>query len=192
WPNASDARANVGFQTPPRSRADRFMRGALLKPAEPGIGKIVSGTIGGPARRIHFPMRLYRDIVPAGLAASLPQITDQFLAGLKLRAGGPIAVKIAHQTDAEGNVVQIIAVHMAAIDLPAPAVAHLNLPVSCGGSVANHKMIRQTILHPADVPMIIIEHTRVALPRAAVVDHDEPPPMPFNRCAPDRFDDRTG
>ena len=52
-------------------------------------------------------------------------------------------------------------------------------------------MIREPVLHPTDMPMIIIEHTRVALPRAAVVHDNELPAMPFHRRAPDCFDDRT-
>jgi hypothetical protein len=52
-------------------------------------------------------------------------------------------------------------------------------------------MIGETVLHPANVPVVIIEHTRIALPRAAVVHDNELPATPFHWRAPDRFDYRT-
>mgnify|MGYP003694654663 CR=1 FL=1 len=39
-------------------------------------------------------------------------------------------IEIADQTNAERYVVQIIAVHVPAVDLAAPAIAHFNLAVS--------------------------------------------------------------
>jgi len=80
-------------------------------------------------------------------------------------------------------------VHVPAVDLATPAIPHFNLAVSCGCSVPDHKMIGETILHPAHVPMVIIEDARVALPRAAVMHHNELPATPFHWRASDRFDD---
>ena len=97
-------------------------------------------------------------------------------------------IEIADQTNAERYVVQIIAVHVPAVDLAAPAIAHFNLAVSRGGSVPDHKMIGKTILHSAHVPVIIIEDTRVSLPCAAVMHHNELPATPFHRRASDRVD----
>ena len=174
------------FSTPLRSpRNDQ----ALLKPAKPGIGKIVSRAIGRPARWIHFAVWPHRNHAPVGLTATFSQIADKFLACVKLRAGRLSTIEIAHQANAERNVVQIITVHVPAVDLAAPAIAHFNLAVSCGCSVPDHKMIGETILHPAHVPMVIIEDTRIALPRAAIMDHNELPATPFHRRASDRFDD---
>src|SRR5439155_9425587 len=102
-----------------------------------------------------------------------------------------VAVEVAYQTNAERDVVQIIAVHVAAVDLTAPAVADFDLAISRRCAVANHKMIRETVLHSTNVPMIIIENARIALPCAAVADDNELPPAPLNRRAPDCFDDRT-
>ena len=78
--------------------------------------------------------------------------------------------------------------HVPAIDLATPAIAHFNLAVSRGGSVPNHKMIGETILHSAHVPVIIIEDTRIPLPCAAVMHHNELPATPFHRRASDRVD----
>ena len=126
---------------------------------------------------------------PVGLTATFSQIADEFLACVKLRARWLATIEIADQTNAERNVVQIITVHVSAVNLAAPAIAHFNLAVSRGCSVPDHKMIGETILHPAHVPMVIIEDTRIALPRAAIMDHNELPATPFHWRASDRFDD---
>ena len=129
------------------------------------------------------------DLASVSLAATFAQVTNEFFARVELRACWLVAIKIAYQTNAKRNVVQIIAVHMAAVDLTPPAIAHFDLAVARGSSVADDEVVGETILHPADMPMIIIENARVALPRAAVVYHNELPSAPFHRCAPDGFDD---
>ena len=78
--------------------------------------------------------------------------------------------------------------HVPAVDLAAPAVAHFNLAVSSGCSVPDHEMIRETILHPAHAPMIIIKHARVPLARPAIVHHNELPAASFHRRASDCLD----
>src|SRR6266540_530665 len=159
-----------------------------LKLAKPRIGKIVPRAIGRPTRWIYFTVWPHRNRASVGLTATFSQIADEFLACVKLRARWLATIEIADQTNAERNVVQIIAVHVSAVDLAAPAIAHFDLAVSRGCSVADHKMIRETILHPAHVAVIIIEYARVPLPRTAVVHHNELPATPFHWRASDRFD----
>jgi hypothetical protein len=130
----------------------------------------------------------HRNRASVGLTATVSQISDEFLACVKLRSCWLATIEIADQTNAERNVVQIIAVHVPAVDLATPAIAHFNLAVSRGRSVPDHKMIGKTILHPAHVPVIIIEDTRVALPCAAIMHHNELPATPFHRRASDRVD----
>ena len=79
--------------------------------------------------------------------------------------------------------------HVTAIDLAAPTIAYFNLTVSTGCSVSDHKVIGKPVLHPAHVPVIIVEHPGVALAGAAIMDHDELPATPFHRCASDRVND---
>ena len=134
-------------------------------------------------------MWLHRNGAPVGLAATFAQVTDEFFARVELRARWLVAIEIAYQTNAERNVVQIIAVNVAAVDLTPPTIAYFNLTVACGCSIADHEVVRKTILHPADVPMIIIENARVPLPRAAVMHHNELPAASFHRRASDSFDD---
>ena len=81
--------------------------------------------------------------------------------------------------------------HMTAVDLPPPAIAHFYLAVPGRCSVADHEMIGETVLHPPDVPMVIIEDARVSLARPAIVHDDELPASPFDWRAADRFDHRS-
>jgi hypothetical protein len=173
--------------TPLRSARDD--KASVSEPAKPRVRKIVSRAIGRPTRWIHFAVWPHRNHAPVGLTATFSQITDEFLACVKLRARWLATIEIADQANAERNVVQIITVHVPAVDLAAPAIAHFNLAVSCGCSVPDHEMIGETILHPAHVPMVIIEDARVTLPRAAIMHHNELPATPFHWRASDRFDD---
>ena len=134
-------------------------------------------------------MRPHGDLAAIGLAATVAQVADEFFARVELRACWLVTIKIAYQANAERDVVQIIAVHVAAVDLAPPAIAHFDLAVACGSSVANHEMVCKTILHPADVPMIIIKSARVSLPRAAIMHDNELPATPLHWRASDGFDD---
>ncbi len=153
----------------------------FLKSAEPGIGKDVARTVGRPARRIHFAVRFHDRVVIVDFAAPLPEVTNQFLARVELRARRLVAIEIADQTNAEADVVEIVAVHVAAVDLPPPAVTHFDLTIAGRCPVADHEMISESILHSADVPMVIIEHGGVPLSCAAVVDDDVLPASTCNR-----------
>jgi hypothetical protein len=134
-------------------------------------------------------MRPHRYLAAVDFAATFSQIADEFFARIELRAGWLIAIKIAHQADAERNIVQVIAVHMASIDLAPPAIADLDLAITSRCSVSNHKMIGKAILHTADMSMIIIKRARVSLPCAAVVHHYELPASTFYWRASNGFDD---
>ncbi len=86
-----------------------------------------------------------------------------------------IAIEIANQTNPERNIIQVIAVDVAAIDLAAPTIAHFNLTVTCRCSVADDEMIGKSISHVADMSMVVIKRARVALSRPAVVHHNHLP-----------------
>lgn len=66
---------------------------------------------------------------------------------------------------------------VSAIDLPAPAITHFDLAVAGRCPVADNEMIRQPVLHSADMPMVVIKDRGVALARAAIV-HDNVLPSP--------------
>ena len=59
-------------------------------------------------------------------SATIPQIANQFFGGFELGAGWLIAIEIAYEANAEPDVVHIIAVNVATIDLSAPAIANLD------------------------------------------------------------------
>lgn len=111
----------------------------------------------------------------AHFAATLPKVTNQLFATIKLGAGRLVAIKIADQTNSERDVVEIIAVNVAAVDLTPPTIAHFDLAVPGGSSVAYHEMISEPVLHPAKMSMVVIEGGGVSLTGAAVVDDDELP-----------------
>src|SRR6266487_2156235 len=99
-----------------------------LKPAEPRIRKIVARAVGRPARRIDFTVWFYRNGASPGATATLSQIADEFLTSVELLACWLIPIEIAYQTNAERDIVEIIAVHVAAIDLTPPAIPDFDLP----------------------------------------------------------------
>ena len=106
--------------TPLRSVLDDV---ELLKPAEPRIRKIVARAIRRPARWVDFAVWLHRYRTSLGLAAAIAQIANEFLSCVELCARRLVSIEIAYETNTERDVVQIIAVHVAAIDLPSPAIA---------------------------------------------------------------------
>ena len=126
-------------------------------------------------------MRFHDRIMIVDLAAALAEITDQFFATIELGAGRLVTIKISDQTDAERDVVEIITVDVAAVDLSPPTVAHFDLTIPGGSSVADDKMISEPVLHSLEMSMVIIESRRVSLTRPAIVDNDELP-----TAAPDR------
>jgi len=62
--------------------------------------------------------------------------------------------------------------------LSPPTVPYFDLAVAGRGSVANHEMISESVLHPAKMPVVIIERSRISLTRSAVVHDDVLPATP--------------
>ena len=162
-----------------------------LKPAEPWIRKIVARTICGPPRRVYLAVWFHRNRASLGFAAAISQVANELFTRVELRARRLVSIEITDQTNAERDIVEIIAVDMTAVDLPPPAITHFDLAVAGGCAVADDKMIGQAVLHSTDMPVIVIEDTCVALSRAAIVHDNELPPTPFHRGAPDCIDHRT-
>ena len=136
-------------------------------------------------------MRPHGNVAPVDLAATFSKVANEFFARFELRARWLVAIKIAYQTNAQRNVVQIIAVNVAAVNLTPPAIPHLYLAIPGRCSVTDHEMIGQPVLHPPDVPMIIIEDARVSLARPTIVHDNELPTTTFDWRAADRFDHRS-
>ena len=60
----------------------------------------------------------------------LLKIPNQFLARVELRACWLVAVEIAHEANTERDVIQIIAVHVATVNLTPPAIPDLDLAIA--------------------------------------------------------------
>ena len=97
---------------------------------EPGVGEVVAGAVCGPARRVDFSVRFDDGPFVVDFADALAQVAEEFIEGIQLLLSGFSLIEIAHETDADGDVVQVVAVDMAAIDLFAPAATHLNFAVA--------------------------------------------------------------
>jgi len=132
-------------------------------------------------------MRPHRNRAAISFTATFSQVTNQLLTRVELGAGWLIAVEIAYQANSKRDVVQEIAMHVATVNLTSPSIADLDFAVAGGRAVADHEMISQSILHASDPAMIIIKDACVALPRPAVVDHDEFPAIARHRRPPDLF-----
>ena len=157
----------LGFS---RMRAARRWASLFKLAFEPEIGEAVPGAVGG--FWIDVFVCFHDGFAAFDAAHAASQIFEQLGEGIDLRLGGGVPIEVAHQTDADGDVVEIIAGNMAAIDLSPPAVADFNLSVARGTAVANDEMVGQTVLHFSHVLVVVIERLGIALPRAAVVNDD--------------------
>ena len=75
-------------------------------------------------------MWFYRYRASLGFAAAVSQITNEFLTCVELSARRLVSIEIAYETNAERDVVQIIAVHMTAVYLAPPSIADFDLAVA--------------------------------------------------------------
>ena len=79
---------------------------------------------------------------------------------------------------------------VAAIDLPAPAIADFDLAIAGRSAIADHEMISESVLHPAKMPVVIIERSGITLTRSAVVHDDILPATTRDRGAIDLISNR--
>ena len=128
-------------------------------------------------------MWLHRYRTSLCFAATVSQIANEFLTCVKLCARRLVSIEIAHETNAERDVVQIIAVHMTAVDLTSPAIADFDFSVTGGGAVADDEVVSESVVHPSDISVVVIEDAGVALPGTAVVHDDKAPAVTQHRGA---------
>lgn len=98
------------------------------------------------------------------------EVADELVQSFVLGFCGQIAIEIAHETDADGNIVQIVAVNVASTELAIPPISNFDLAVSRRCTVSDHEMVGQSIGHSADMTMVVIEDAGVTLARPAVVN----------------------
>lgn len=92
--------------------------------------------------------------------------------------GGEIAIEVAHQANADADIVQVIAVDVAAGQLFDPSITDFDLAIPGGCAVADDKMVGQSVRHFAYVAVIIIKDPRISLSCPTVVDDDILPSIP--------------
>ena len=136
-------------------------------------------------------MRPHWNRAAVSFAAAFPQVANQFFARIELRFRRLVAVEITDEADSQRNVVQKITVNVTAINLTPPSIAHLDLTIPARSAISDYKVIGEPILHAADTTMVIIEHARVTLSRAAIMHDDELPPIVGHWGAPDFFNHGT-
>lgn len=143
----------------------------LIKPVvEPGVGKIISRTVRGPAWRVDFAVRFDHGPFVIHFADTLAQVAEELIERVELFLSGFFLVEVADQTDAESDVVQVVTVYMPAVDLSAPAITNFDLAISGGRSIADNELVGEAVWHLADVGVVELKCFGVALPCSAVVD----------------------
>ena len=137
-------------------------------------------------------MRPDHGVTAVDFPAAFAQVINQLFARFQLAARWLVAIEIAHQTNPKRDVVQVVAVDVSALNLPAPAIAHFDFSVASGSPISDDEVISQPVLHSANVTMVVIEDARASLPRAAIVDDDELPSPPQHRRAINLISNRAG
>ena len=136
-------------------------------------------------------MRPDNGVMRIDFPAPFPQIIDQLFACFQLTARRLTAVEIAYQANAERDVVQIVAMHVPAVDLAPPTIAHFDLAVARRSAIADNEMIGEPVFHPANMSVVIIENARATLPGPTVVYDYELPAAPHNRRPVDFISHRS-
>lgn len=127
-----------------------------------------------------------------GFPETIAQIVGQFLGRVHLRLGRLVTIKIADQTDADGNIVEVVTGDMASIDLFGPTAADFNFSIAGGIAIADHKVIREAVAHFSDIAVVAIEDAGVSLAGGTVVDDDVLPASPPDGCLVDGLADFGG
>jgi hypothetical protein len=126
-------------------------------------------------------MRPNDGVMRIDFPTALPQIIDQLFARLQLTARRLTTIEIAYQTNAERDVVQIVAVYVPAVDLAPPAIAHFNLAVARRSAITDDEMIGEPVFHPTNMPVVIIENAGATLSCPAVVHDNKLPAVSHHR-----------
>ncbi len=83
---------------------------------------------------------------------------------------GRAFLEIAHQADADAAFVHFLGPHVAAVDLPGPARAHLDLPVARVAAVADHEVVGEAVFHAAPAVGAVVGAGVAGLDAAVVHD----------------------
>ena len=157
---------------------------------EPMQRKTVTGTISRP--RIYLLVAQNYRIASIHFSDSLPQVPNQFIERFKLSMGREVAIEIADQANTDSDIIQIIAVDVAARHLLHPSIANFDLTIPGRSTVADDKMVGQPIWHFAHVAVVIVKDSSVSLPCSAIMNDDIFPPVAGHPRIVDCLADRRG
>jgi hypothetical protein len=105
--------------------------GGLVKPVvEPGVGEVIARAVRGPARRINLAVGFDDGPLVVNFAHALAQIAEKLVEGLELFLGGFSLVENTDEANAYCNVIEVVTVDMASVDLLAPAAANFDLSIA--------------------------------------------------------------
>src|SRR5688572_11429209 len=121
----------------------------------------------------------------------IPQVVHQFPERLHLPGGRPRLREIANETNTNAHLVDLLAMHVAALNLPEPARTNLDLAITGIDAIPDHEVIGQSVLHPA-LAMCFPVNGGVALPNRAVMRHYPLPPARSNAQSRRRLTNFSG
>ena len=151
---------------------------------QPSVREVIPRAVGWP--RVDLLVSMDDRLPALSLSHSVAQVGDEFLQCDDLSFGGGVAVEVSDEADAEGDVVEVVAGHVTAVDLPDPAVADLDLAVARTVAIADHEVVGQAVLHVPHPEVVDVKDPGVPLTGAAVVDDDIFPSALAYRGAVDR------
>ena len=137
---------------------------------KPTVGKTIARAVGRSG--VDLLVGMDDRLLPLGLPNTVAQVGDQLLQRTHLSFGGCVAVEVADEADAKGDVVEVVTGHVAAVDLLGPAIANLDLTVTRAMAVADHEVVCQPVLHVTHAEVVDLKDAGISLTGAAVVDDD--------------------
>ena len=130
-------------------------------------------------------MRQDDGLLPPDPSHPTAQVADEFVERGELGLCGRLAIQVTDKANSDCDIIEVVARHVAAVNLPCPARTDFYLAVAGRTPVADDKVIGEAVLHPADPAMIPIENAGISLPGAAVMNNDILPPAFFDICLVD-------
>lgn len=138
--------------------------------SQPAEGEAVAWAISGLG--IDFLVTENDGGLAFDLADTAPEVGAEFIQRAELILGGCIPVEISDETNAERDVVQVVARDMATVDLSGPAVSDFDFAIARGIAIADDEVVGEAVLHFANASVVDIKNARVSLAGATIVNDD--------------------
>lgn len=113
-----------------------------------------------------------QDDLRLALKEDVFQVIDQFDQRLGLGVRRCVFLKIANQANPDGIAVVLVVFDMATMDLVGPTLGDFDLADSGVGSIADHKVVGQSVFHFPGRAVIKVKDGGIAFGGGTVVDDD--------------------